>query len=151
MNFKVREGADDTPRGYAKWRENLRPKTWRVTITLTKDGKYEVWEQITTLNPKTLIAMGYLPARGYFESMEHFNDKAYVKMVGFSAHDPRTQEHPNYETSSTLYDYFASKAQENFFRGLTKIRMGPLDVKKYAGIALIAIGIVFGLILLGGH
>ncbi len=151
MRAEAPKGDGDTPSRYAEWREALRPKIWMIDITLRKDGKYEVYERISTLNPRTLIAMGYLPARGYFERMEHFNDMAFVRMTGFKVHDPRTQKRPNYETSSTLYDYFASKAQENFFKGLTKIRMGPLDLKKYAGVAVIAIGIVFGLFLLGGH
>lgn len=121
-----------------------------VLIEMGKDGKYDTYEKYTDLNEKTIMALGYLPARGYKEEFRYANTKVYVKLVGFKVYDIRNCDAPNLETSSTLNDYFMSDAQQNFLKGMTRITFAPLDLKKLGGVALIGVGILFGLILLGG-
>lgn len=121
-----------------------------VNINLDKDGKYDTYENYTDLNERTILALGYLPAKGYKEEFRYFDTKVYIKMTGFKVNDIRSGDSPNFETSSTLNDYFMSDAQANFLKGMTRISFSPLDLKKFGGVAIIGIGIVFGLILLGG-
>lgn len=122
-----------------------------VNIVLDRDSdRFDTYESFTDLNEKTIMALGYIPARNYKEEMRYAWTKVYVKMEGFCCHDIRSDESPNLETSSTLNDYYQSDAQDLFMKDMTRISLPPLDLKKFGGIAIIGVGIVFGMLLLGG-
>lgn len=123
-----------------------------VDIHLDKDGQiYETTERWSKENTKTIRALGYLPARGYKQELRYAATKVYIRLWGFRAYDIRSEECPNLETSSTLYDYLASDAQKDFLKGMSKVAvLSDLDMKKLGSIGLVAIGIVFGLFLLMG-
>lgn len=122
-----------------------------VRIVLDKDGqRYDTYENYTDLNDKTIMALGYVPVKNYKEELRYFNTKVFMKMEGFKVYDIRADEEPNLETSSTLDDYFESDAQEKFMKGMNKVAMPPLDMKKLGMMAMVGIGVVFGFLLLGG-
>ena len=122
-----------------------------VRIELDKEGNfYDTYEQYTDLNEKTILALGYLPAKGYKEEFRYFNTKVYVKMEGFKVFDIRNSDDPNYETSSTLDDYFQSDSQKQFMQSMSKVSFAPLDMKKLGMIGMVGAGIILGLFVLGG-
>lgn len=122
-----------------------------VRIVLDKDGqRYDAYENYTDLNEKTIMSIGYVPVKNYKEELRFMNTKVYMKMEGFKVYDIRADEEPNLETSSTLDDYFESDAQEKFMKGMSKVALPPLDMKKLGMIAIVGVGVVFGFLLLGG-
>ena len=128
-------------------------RTNRLLVTLTYDRRsntYSTIEHYTDLNERAILALGYVPARFYKEELRYANTRVYVKLDRWEVYDIRNDEHPNYETSSTLADYFESDSQVEFLKGMSRISISPIELKKFGGIAVVGLGIVFGLLLLGG-
>lgn len=110
------------------------------------------------MNTKTIRAMGYIPARGYKKDWADILTKVYVRFDNFQLNEPirvledGTEINLNgYETSGTLYDYFSSKAEREFLKGMKAKSMSSMDWKQMAAIGVVAVGIILGLFMLGGH
>lgn len=139
-----------------KWdalKKSLNGYSALITIWKDKNGdRYEESMAIVQMDPKTICALGYIPCNGYLKGSEFMFMKAYIKFNNFGVVDPRKLERPSLETSGTLYDYLASDSQEAFLKGMKNTnRIGTLDMKKLGFYGVVAIGVIFGsLILMGG-
>lgn len=80
-----------------------------------------------------------------FTSTKH----TYVRIHGFQPFDASTMG--NFETSSTLMDWYHSDSEKQFTAHLVKIKMDPMDVRRLAIIgAGVLVGILGYFLLFGG-
>ena len=111
---------------------------------------YDTHEHWVPLNEATVIAMGYIPAMDYKTGFGDILTKTYVKFNGFVRNpcvrivvpedgrkSPYEAEVETMETASTLYDYFASDAQEMMVESMRVKKTSALDTKKLILIILI--------------
>jgi len=134
------------------FKKSLKGYSVLIVFWKEKDGdRYEETVSIVQMNRKTICSLGYIPCNGYLKGSEFMFMKCYVKFNGFERMNPRRLEAPSLETSGTLYDYMASDAQEAFLKGMKNTKMGTLDMKKLGFYGIVAVGVIFGtLILMGG-
>lgn len=132
----------------------------KVDIYKKEGMKAESYEYWIPLNGATLRSMGYIPAIGYKSGFRDMLTQVYVKFHGFEKH-PCLREVEgevvdmaewNDETASTMYDYFASAAQEEFIKSMRSRNMTTVDMKKLITVVIIACGVgLAAWIFLGGR
>lgn len=110
---------------------------------------YRSYETLSNWSVKQAIALGYRPARGYLTGWEAIPLKVYVKFENFRP--AKLPGELNLESAGTLYDYMASDAQDAFMKGVHNAKkFDALDMKKLGMMAIVAVGVVFGMIILAG-
>lgn len=139
---------------------SMRGEKLKVDIHMKDGMKAESYENWVPLNGATLRAMGYVPALGYKTGFRDMFTNVYIKFHGFEKYpcyrevDGELVDMAEYntETASTMYDYFASPAQEEFIKSMRSRNMTTVDVKKVITLIIIAcgVGIVAWMFLGGG-
>lgn len=122
-----------------------------VDFKMVDEDHYVTDEYWRPLHERTLIGWGYLPAQGYKTELAHIFTKVYVKFDGFEmypclrmAPDGKVVDVSTMETASTLYDYFTSKAEQDFMEGMRARASGTLNNKMLIVVAVAVIGLIIG-------
>lgn len=115
---------------------------------------FDTNEKWVDLNEPSIMAMGYLPAQDYKTGFADVLTHVYVKFNGFVRYprkymvypedgrmNPYEETEETMETASTLYDYFASEAQEEFVNSMRSKGMTSIGMKKLLIILFVIIGI----------
>lgn len=100
----------------------------------------------------TMRALGYIKGYNMFDNLSLWGFPVWVRFKGFDMIDKPVDEsgRANMETSSTLEDFYMSDSMDKFVKGMTTgIKLPPMDMKKMGLIAMMAVGVVLGLYLLG--
>ena len=120
-----------------------------------QDGMYcDTSEKWVDLNEPTILSMGYLPAEDYQTGFSYVLAHVYVKFNGFVRNprkymvipedgrmNPYEETEETMETASTLYDYFASDAQEEFVNSMRSRGMTSINMKRLLIILFAIVGI----------
>lgn len=132
---------------------------WQKTeIVAGKKGAYysrsDRWTQATS---DELHSEGYLPGvrvPGY-DSIEWSKQKVYVRLLNFQQYDIHVKDDLtgrylySQDTPSTLHDEMTSNATQDFIKAMFKTTLPKMDVQKIIMIAILGVGAVFGLMMLG--
>lgn len=116
---------------------------------------YERSERWTALKGKELEPMGYYRCEGLKDSIIWWGVPVYLRITGGTAadlsqiRDKDGQRIYSQDTAATLNDVMTSKATENFMRGLGKTALPTMDVQKIIMVGILAVGAVFGLMMMG--
>lgn len=89
-----------------------------------------------------------------YDSLIWWNVPVYIKLIGFQQFDIHAKdENGNFlysqDTSGTLHDEMISNATRDFMKGLFKTSLPTMDLQKIGLMALLAVGAIFGLMMLG--
>lgn len=115
---------------------------------------FDTSEKWVNMNEASVMNMGYLPAQDYKTGFVDVFTHIYVKFNGFAKNprkymvqpedgrmNPYEETEETMETASTLYDYFASEAQEEFVNSMRSKGMTSIGMKKLLIILFVIIGI----------
>lgn len=128
---------------------------------VTKPGQvrayqgYERSERWTPLTGKDLEPMGYYRCEGLKDSIVWWGVPVYLRITGGKAADlSQIRDRDgnriySLDTAATLNDVMTSRATDNFMRGLGKTALPTMDVQKIIMIGILAVGAVFGLMMMG--
>lgn len=130
----------------------MRGKAFLIDYRRIGQDSYIKEIRISDESDSDLRAKGYKTAvrllsgwRYIFTSTSH----TYVRIHGFRPFDASTMG--NFETSSTLMDWYHSDTEKQFTAHLVKIKMDPMDIKRLGIIgAGVLVGIVGYFMLFGG-
>ena len=119
----------------------------------------EIWTKSTKAS---LISDGYRMAEGFHDSIIWWGVKQYVRINGGKIWDigvpigtKRDQEGREVkvflprDTAATLNDTMESTSTNRFLSGLSKVKMPAMDLQKMVMMTILAIGMIFGLHLVG--
>lgn len=89
-----------------------------------------------------------------YDSLIWWGVPVYIKFIGFDQFDIHVKdEHGRYiysqDTAGTLHDEMVSTATHDFLKGLFKTTLPTIDLQKFGLIAILGIGAVFGLMMMG--
>lgn len=111
-------------------------------------------ERWTDEEPCELSAKGYREIIGLHDSIAWSKVKIYCKISNgemFNIHqtDEKGRFYFSQDTSATLNDFMQSSATRDFIKGMGKTALPEMDIQKIIFIAIIGIGAIFGLKMLG--
>lgn len=103
----------------------------------------EMW---VPLNASTLRHLGYIPAMGYKTGFRDILTPVFIKFNGFEKYpvyreidgEVYDMSVANGETASTMYDYFASPAIEEFIKSMKAKTVSQMDMKRVVMIVVVA-------------
>ena len=89
-----------------------------------------------------------------YDSLIWWNCPVFIRLQGFKQFDIHVKDaNGNFlysqDTSGTLHDEMISNATRDFMKGLFKTSLPAMDLQKIGLMALLAIGAIFGLMMLG--
>lgn len=145
--------------------ERLRHRGERITV--------EIWQKMETLAGKTeayyaradrwtqassdeLHKLGFLPGvrvPGY-DAIQWWRQDVYVRVLNyeqFNVHvldDSGNFVYPQ-DTPNTLHDEMNSNATKDFIKAMFKTTLPTMDVQKIIMIGILAVGAIFGLMMMG--
>ena len=120
-------------------------------------GYYTKSMDYSRLPAPDIRIQGYIKGKRMLDKMKYYGLPVYVRfhgltksapyMVPMTGPDGKTLLQRCKETSSTLHDYFASNAQQNFVKGMTTKAnlLGKMDQKQLMMLAIVGIGAAVGL------
>lgn len=119
----------------------------------------EIWTKSTKAS---LISDGYRMAEGFHDSIIWWGVRQYIRINGGKIWDisvpigtKRDQEGREVkvflprDTAATLNDTMESTSTSRFLSGLSKVKMPAMDLQKMVMMIILAIGMIFGLHLVG--
>lgn len=122
-------------------------------------NRKEVWTKSTKAS---LISDGYRMAEGFHDSILWWGVRQYIRINGGKIWDisvpigtKKDQDGREVkvflprDTAATLNDTMESTSTSRFLSGLSKIKMPAMDIQKMVMMIVLAIGMVFGLHLVG--
>ena len=115
--------------------------------------RHDYWTELTS---DELHQLGYLPAvrmPGY-DSIQWWRQKVYVRLLNYKQFDIHVKDESGQfiysrDTPSTLHDEMTSNATQQFIKAMFKTTLPTMDVQKIIMMALLAVGAVFGLMMMG--
>lgn len=111
-------------------------------------AKYTRTEKWTDKSAADLHAEGYRKAIGFKDSLTWWGIPVFVKIT--NGHEIDTASVPiSQDTAFTLNDSMVSSATSDFIKGMARGAMQSMDVQKMIMIAIVGIGAIFGLKMLG--
>ena len=138
--------------------ERITVEMWqKMDIIGGKRGAYysrsDRWTQATSAE---LHELGFLPGvrvPGY-DSIQWWRQPVYVRVLNyeqFDIHVKDDQGHYIYsqDTPSTLNDEMTSNATRDFIKAMFKTTLPTMDVQKLIMIGILAVGAIFGLMMMG--
>ena len=89
-----------------------------------------------------------------YDSLIWWNVPVYLKLINFHQFDVhKKDEYGRYlysqDTAGTLHDEMVSTATHDFLKGLFKTSLPAIDLQKLGLIAILGIGAIFGLMMMG--
>lgn len=147
---KKREKTPKPPREYKHpISRSMHGQNLRVNFKMVDEDHYETSEYWTGLNGASLMAMGYLPAEDYKRQFKDVFTRVYVKFEGFEmrpwvrvGEDGQEYDVEVKETSSTLYDYFVSTAEQEFMEGMKVKRLSAMSTNQLVLWGVVIAGVV---------
>lgn len=124
-------------------------------IEIKEYAAYDRTDLWTTESAEALQKRGYKKVEGLYDSLIWWRVPVYMRIDGAQVYDVRSaigsDGMPLYsqDTAATLHDVMQSNATEKFIKGLGKISMSSLDIQKLVMIAIVGVGAVFGLMMMG--
>jgi hypothetical protein len=115
--------------------------------------RHDYW---TAMTSDELHQEGYLKAirmPGY-DSIQWWGQKVYVRLQNYTQFDIHQKDDfgrfiYSQDTPSTLHDEMTSNATQQFIKAMFKTTLPTMDIQKIIMMALLAVGAVFGLMMLG--
>lgn len=111
----------------------------------------EVW---TDRSGEELRRQGYKKITGLYDSLRWTGISVYAQIHNLRQYDIHVvdgdgQHLYSQDMSSTLNDFMTSNAQRDFIRGMHKTRMSGMTLEQMALIAILGVGAVLGLYMMG--
>lgn len=109
----------------------------------------------TDVPAEALQEAGYKRVKGMYDSLLWWNVPVYLQIHGgkkfdlSSVTDPAGNPLYSMDTSATLHDAMQSNATLDFIKGMGKTSMSSMDLQKIIMIAIVGVGAVFGLYMMG--
>ena len=127
-----------------------------MTVGHETGAFYDRHDYWTDMSTDELHQNGYLPAvrmPGY-DSIQWWGQKVYVRLQNYTQFDIHAKDEfgrflYSQDTPSTLHDEMTSNATQQFIKAMFKTTLPTMDVQKIIMMALLAVGAVFGLMMLG--
>lgn len=122
-----------------------------------KEGPYlKRIDRWTETPPEDLHRAGYLPGKrvpGY-DSLCWWHVPIYVKLTNYEQFDIHVKDDAgryiySQDTPSTLHDEMVSSATLDFIKSMFKTALPKMDVQRIIMIAILGVGAVFGLMMMG--
>ena len=143
-------------RFFYKLKETFRARLHRQRLAVkfilspewTKSQQYIREETFTNESPEGLIAVGYKRCKGLHDSILWSGIPVYVKIIGGTEYDTTGPEYSR-DSSVTLNDAMNSNATQDFIKGMLRGAMPTMDIQKIVFIALIGIGAIIGMKIIG--
>lgn len=107
-----------------------------AVVTHMDRPTYTTREGWSTEDPESIALRGYLKAQNWRDSIEWYGVPIWVKF-----HNMKVHESADKMTSETLYDFYSSDASRDFVRGMGKISRVDLDVKTWAVVIPVILGV----------
>lgn len=131
---------------------SLKGKAFLIDYRRIGNDSYIKEIRISEESDSDLRARGYKTAVRLLSGWRYIlvsTNHTYVRIHGFQPFDASTMG--NFETSSTLMDWYHSDSEKQFTAHLVKIKMDPMDLKRLGIIgAGVLVGVVGYFMLFGG-
>lgn len=124
----------------------------KLLVTMTRSpitNRMYIHEEYVRMNESQIYMAGFKQAFDLKTTWEYMFQRVYVKFVNFYAYDIAHDPEPNYETAATLYDFAQSGTTAKFMKSFTKVAsFDGMDTKKLASVAILAVGVLFGFLMI---
>ena len=121
---------------------------------LVKIPSYEREDQWTSATSKSLNEAGYKRVVGLYDSILWWGVPVYIRFADLKRFDVHVKDDQgrylwSQDTATTLNDAMQSQATKEFIKGMGKTAVSSMDMQKLAMMGIVAVGAVFGLMMMG--
>lgn len=129
-------------------------QTMQDSVAGTWSEGYSRYDRWTSDATEDLQRQGYLKVDGLYDSIVYSGVPVFMRINNAKIFDVHVKDaNGNFlysqDTAATLHDSMTSNATQNFLKGMNRVAWQTMDLQKIVMIAIIGVGAIFGMYMLG--